>query len=79
MASQSSSAASVAPLLGCPMSEKITCSNHMMWRAQVLSALRSAQLAGHISSATEAPSAFLAATGDEKGKDTKPTPNPEYI
>jgi hypothetical protein len=69
MAFPSSSAASVFPLLGCPMSEKLTRSNHMMWCVQVLLALRGAQLADHISADLQALPAFLDATDGEKGKD----------
>jgi hypothetical protein len=69
MAFPSSSAASVFPLLGCPMSEKLTRSNHMMWCVQVLLALRGAQLADHISADLQALPAFLDATDSEKGKD----------
>jgi len=39
-----------------------------MWRAQ---------LADHINADMQAPLAILEATGGEKGKDVKPTPNPE--
>jgi len=63
MASPSSSATSVFPLLGYPVSEKPTRSNHIMWRAQLAD--------------MQAPLAILEATGGEKGKDVKPTPNPE--
>jgi hypothetical protein len=44
----SSSAASAAPSLGFPMTEKLTRTNHPLWKAQVVSALRVAQLAGYI-------------------------------
>ena len=56
------------PLLGYPVSEKTTRSNHIMWRTQ---------LADHINADMQAPLAILEATGGEKGKDVKPTPNPE--
>lgn len=73
----SSSAASVFPLLGCPVSKKLTRCNHMMLCVQVLSsALRGTQLADHISPDVHAPPAFIEATG--KGRNIKPTPNPEY-
>ena len=78
MAFPSSSAASVFPLLGCPVSEKLTRSNPMMWHAKVLLALRGFQLADHISAEVQAPPAFLDATGGKKGKDVKPSPNPKY-
>lgn len=41
-------AASASPLLGFPVTEKLSRNNHQMWQAQVLSVLTGAQLAGFI-------------------------------
>jgi hypothetical protein len=50
-----------------------------MWHAQVVSALKGAQLAGYIKATSKPPPAFLTLTkkGKEKGVTDAP-PNPEY-
>jgi hypothetical protein len=70
----SSSAASVVPLLATflPLSEKLTQSNHQLWRAQVLSAVRGAWLAEFIAPFAKPPSEFLAPA---KGNDSKEPPH----
>jgi len=60
------------------LTEKLAHNNHQMWRAQVLSALRGAQLVGFISASAQPPAAFLPQPKDSKNKDVAPLPNPEY-
>lgn len=59
-----------------PVSKKLTRSNHPLWRAQVLSSIRGAQLGDFIAPNTQPPSQFL----EKKGADDKepPIPNPDY-
>jgi hypothetical protein len=38
-----------------PISEKLVCSNYVIWKAQVLAVLRSAQLAGFLDGSSKAP------------------------
>jgi hypothetical protein len=58
-----------------PVSEKLTCSNYILWKAQVHSALKGAQLANSSSQQRSPPNAFLAPKEDDK---ESATPNPEY-
>jgi VanZ family protein len=60
------------------MIEKLTRTNHPLWKGQVVSALRVVQLAGYINASAQPPTPFLdPPKGDDK-KDVMPTPNPEY-
>jgi hypothetical protein len=57
------------------MSEKLGKNNHQMWRAQVLSALRGAQLTGYINPTTQPPPSFLPPSKGDDMKNTPATPN----
>lgn len=72
-----SSAASVAPSFGFSVTEKLARNNFPMWRMQVESALKGAQLATFIEASTVAPSPFLEPVKVEDGKESKP--NPDYV
>ena len=65
----------VVPSLGYPVTEKLTRNNHTLWKAQVLSALKGAQVAHFLSSATTVPPKTVAKT-PEKPDDK--IPNPDY-
>jgi histone deacetylase 1/2 len=59
-----------------PVIEKLTRANHQSWKAQVVSALRGAQLADWLESTATAPSKFLPV---EVGKEADPPkPNPDH-
>lgn len=62
------------PLLALPVTEKLTKSNFVLWQAQVMSAIRGAQLKGHLD-LKAVPSKEIVAQVD--GKAVK-QPNPEY-
>jgi len=49
-----------------------------MWRAQVLSALRGAQLTDYISPMAQPPPSFLPPPKGDDKKATPPTPNPNF-
>ena len=79
MAFPSSSTALAAISLGfLSVTEKLTRSNHAMWQAQVLSALRGAQAEHFIDPTTRPPEKYLAPKGDKKTDDEPPVVNPEY-
>ena len=59
-----------------PVSEKLTRSNYLLWKAQVRSALKGAQLADFIEPTAKPPDAFLVPKGDDKKEPA--TPNPDY-
>lgn len=65
-----------------PVTEKLTRNNHPIWKMQVLSALKGAQLAFYLDTATQPPTPFLESvkSEDKKSEDKKedPVPNPEY-
>jgi hypothetical protein len=42
-----------------PISEKLTCRNHLLWRAQVLSSIRGAELYDFLSPTVEPPPKYL--------------------
>ena len=42
-------------LIGCPVTEKLAKNNYPLWKMQVLSALRDAQLAFYINATTQPP------------------------
>jgi hypothetical protein len=68
----SSSALSVVPSIAFLVAEKLNRSNHQLWKAQVMSALRGAQKAHFIAADVAAPAKTI------KDKDSKDVPNPEY-
>ena len=70
----SSSAASNL-LLGQPIAEKLTKSNHALWKAQVLAVVRGARLEDHLTGASKPPSATTKEKQEEKEVDV---PNPLY-
>nr|CAB3483590.1 unnamed protein product [Digitaria exilis] len=72
MASSSSS----APLLALPVTEKLSKSNLVLWQAQVMPAIRGAQLESHLDREAAVPPKELTAQID--GKPVKQA-NPEYI
>jgi len=61
-----------------PVTEKLTRSNHAMWHAQILSALRGAQAEHFIDPAARPPEKYLAPKGNKKMDDEPPVVNPEY-
>jgi len=71
----SSSASAAIPSLGYLVTEKLVRNNHPLWKAQVLSALKGAQVAHFLNSATE----ISAKTIAKLDKPTEQVPNPEYI
>lgn len=68
------------PSLGNPPTDKLTRSNHPMWRAQVLPAIRGAQLLGLLDGTDVAPPPMLTveATAQDTDKTAKTVPNPAY-
>lgn len=64
------------PLLGIQNTEKLTKTNHVLWKAQVLTTIRGARLEGHLTGKIVAP----AAENDEKLQDGNITkvPNPAF-
>jgi hypothetical protein len=69
--SSSAASAAVFTITFLPTNEKLTGANFQSWRAQVLSALKGAQLAKFILPDAQAPSPFLAL---EKGKEDSKEP-----
>jgi len=65
MASSSSSVLAAAPSLGYPVTEKLTRNNHTLWKAQVLSTLKGAQVAQFLSSATPIPPKTVAKNAEK--------------
>lgn len=60
-----------------PVSEKLTCANHPLWKAQVIFALKGAHLLNFISPSCKPPKQFVP---PKEGTDSKEPPvvNPEY-
>ncbi|XP_066324287.1 histone-lysine N-methyltransferase set9-like [Miscanthus floridulus] len=79
MALPSSSAefASISPLGFLPVTEKMTRNNHAMWKAQVISALKGAQMVNFIDPAVHPLEQFLPPK-DDKMEDEPPVVNPEF-
>jgi hypothetical protein len=75
MAGQRSSASPTASLIGYPVTEKLTRNNHALWKVQVLSALRGAQVARLIDPATPLPDKTVPQEVDKK---IVQVPSPEY-
>lgn len=65
-----------APTLGPPVSEKLTKDNFCLWKAQVLPAIRGAQLMGILEGKVPAPSQTIEVENAEKKKVV--VPNKEY-
>jgi hypothetical protein len=72
MALPSSSA--LFPAVGYPVTEKLAKNNHPLWRAQVLSALRGAQVASHFDGSIKAPEKEIPKSATQADL----VPNPEY-
>nr|CAB3465720.1 unnamed protein product [Digitaria exilis] len=71
MASSSSS----TPLLALPVTEKLTKRNFVLWQAQVMPAIRGAQLEDHLDSFATVPAKQIVTQVADK---TVKQPNPEY-
>ncbi|KAK1686549.1 hypothetical protein QYE76_047397 [Lolium multiflorum] len=71
---------SAFPVLGHPPTDKLTRQNHPMWRAQVLPAIRGAQLIGLLDGSDAAPPETMTveATAQDADKSAKSVPNPAY-
>jgi len=48
-----------APSLGYPATEKLAKNNYLLWRAQVISALRGAQMSGYVDGSVTAPDRMM--------------------
>lgn len=59
-------------MIGYPVTEKLSRNKFHEWKAQVMSALRGAKLAGFVDGSSAAPTVAVI---DKEGKET---PNPEY-
>jgi len=68
-------AATSNPLVGIPITEKLSKTNYAMWEAQILAAIHGARLYRHLTGPTPAPSAEI--DGEVDGKSCK-VPNPAY-
>lgn len=77
MASSSKTAAR-NPLGGNAISEKLSKSNHALWKAQVMAAVRGARLEGHLTGATKVPNALITTTAGDKGEKEVTARNPEF-
>jgi hypothetical protein len=71
----SSSAASSNLFFGIQVSEKLNKSNHALWKAQVLTAIRGARVEGHINGKIATPPAE---EDVKQGDTTVKMPNPAY-
>jgi hypothetical protein len=61
-------------IIGFPVVEKLTRSNHAAWKPQVCSALRGAQLAGYVDGTIKEPTKTVA----KSATDTEQVPYPTY-
>lgn len=68
----SSSAAPSNPLMASSVTEKLSKTNHVLWKAQVRSAMKGARLLGHLTGVVKPPAEEIT---DKEGKKT---PNPEF-
>ena len=75
-ASSAAQAAAIGVFL-IPPAEKFSRSNHVLWKVQVIAAIKGAQLDGFIEPAAAAPDWFLSPKADAKEGDP-PVANPEY-
>ena len=64
----------VVPSLGYPVTEKLAKNNYPLWRAQVISALRGAQMSGYVDGSVTAPEKMVLTSSS----DATPIPNPAY-
>lgn len=64
------------PWFGIAVTEKLSRTNHAMWKAQILAAVRGAHLEGHLTGSTSAPAVEIDGK-DSAGKDAKVS-NPAY-
>lgn len=66
----------MANILGHPVSEKLTRENYLLWKAQILPAVRGAQLMGYLDGSSKVPEEYI----KEKKADSSEvlTPNPAY-
>jgi hypothetical protein len=71
------SATTIPSILSIPISEKLTKDNYPLWRAQVLPAVRAAQLEGLLTGAEESPEQFVSIPNADKTI-TKQV-NPTYV
>jgi hypothetical protein len=63
-----------------PVSEKLVCSNHMVWKEQVLTILRGAQLTGFLDGTNPAlTSKIKIKIPKEATKEIEEVPNPSFI
>lgn len=70
-----SSSSIINPLVGISISEKLSKSNHAIWRAQILATVRGSRLIGQLNGETRAPAVEInGKVGDKKTK----VPNPAY-
>jgi len=76
MASSSSFPAGAPPLLGAPVSEKLTRENYILWKAQVMPAIRGSNLVAILDGTLQAPRATMKVVKDDKTKEV--VPNPEH-
>lgn len=73
----SSSTSTPPSLHGQVVTEKLTKTNHVLWKAQVLATLRGTQMACFLDTTTEAPTKTIIVTKGDK--DTEKVPNSAYV
>jgi hypothetical protein len=61
----SSSAVVVSPFMGVTITEKLGKTNHAMWKAQILAAVKGARMVGHLTGATPAPAEQIIGKGSD--------------
>jgi hypothetical protein len=71
-----STSSSMGAALGPKISEKLTWENYVLWKAQILPAIRGAQLEGILYGTTKAPTSTLVIKKDSKPDEE--VPNPAY-
>jgi hypothetical protein len=77
MAASSSNTTTAITLMS--VSEKLTCSNHTLWRVQVLAVLRGVQLAGFLDGTNKAPAETMKIKKPiEKSEEIDEVPNPAF-
>ncbi|KAK1647712.1 hypothetical protein QYE76_065517 [Lolium multiflorum] len=74
----SSSTAAPGIFLGEPPSDKLTRENYTLWRAQVLPAIRGAQLVDLLEGVEAAPPKQITVEATDKDKEPSEVPNPTY-
>ena len=73
MASSSSFPAGAPPPLGAPVSEKLTRENYIIWKAQVMPAIRGSNLVAILDGTLQPPRATMEVVKDDKTKEAVPT------